>query len=634
MNLSDITNPSLFILNSNYNKKDEILRALVKTLHNHGKITSEHEFLDVLHYRETLSSTGMEGGIAIPHGKSNTVLEPTLAIMTTNSVVEDWESLDPNNKVQFIFLLAIPEEFDDSHHLDLLTDLMARMNDTNYRKKLFSSNTVEEFYENIDQNVKKVQPIEVAYTKTILAVTACPVGLAHTYMASEALVKAGDQLGVKIIVEKQGANGVENMHSPKIIKKADAVIFATDIAIRDIERFSHLPQIEVPVSQPIKDGISVIQLVLDKIENIENQNITIDELDNINHKEVIKKAILTGISYIIPLIIAGGMFSSFVFIATNFFDFTNVYGEYPFWYDSLQSFGGAMIGTLLLPILSAYIAYSIGNKAALIPGYGAGVASNLINGGFLSGMVGGILAGYIVFFIKKFIPAKGTMSNFISFWIYPVLSTTIVALLMLIVIGRPISLLNSYLVNFLGSMESSNAVLLGVIIGIMVSFDLGGPVNKAAYTFCIGAITEGIITPYAIFASVKMVSGFAITLATTIVNDIYLDEDIELGKSTWLLALAGITEGAIPFMVRDPINVIFSMCVGSAFTGGLLATFGIGLDVPGAGIFSIFVLTCEYLSPFMAMIIWFFSAVLGAIISAFLLVVTRKRKLRLDNSIN
>lgn len=626
MNLSDITNPNLFILNSKYDKKDEVLRILVKALHREGKITSEHEFLDVLYARETLSATGMEDGLAVPHGKSHTVLETSLAVMTTKNTVDDWQSLDPNNKVQYIFLLAIPENIDDSSHLDLLTELMSRMNDVEYRKKLLSSKTVEKFYENIDYNIKKVKSTDEKYSKTILAVTACPVGLAHTYMAADSLVKSGEQLGVQVFVEKQGANGIEDRHTSTLIKKADAVIFATDIAIREPERFALLPKIEVPVAQPIKDGIGVIKLALDKIEN--SENLTLDKLETepINHKELIKKAILTGISYIIPLIIAGGMFSTFVFVATIFFDFSNKYGELPFWFNAFQSFGGEMINTLLLPVLSAYIAYSIGNKTALIPGYGAGIASNLINGGFLSGIIGGILAGYVVLILKKLIPANGTMSNFVSFWIYPVFSNTIVALLMLIVIGKPISLLNTSLVNFLGNMEGNNAILLGVILGIMVSFDLGGPVNKAAYTFCIGAIAEGIIIPYAVFASVKMVSGFAITIATSMVSNIYPNEDRELGKSTWILALAGITEGAIPFMVRDPINVIFAMCTGSAVTGGLVASFGIGLDIPGAGIFSLFMLTSNYPSPFMAMAVWFISALIGAIISAFLLVITRKKK--------
>lgn len=632
MNLSTLTNPNLLILDSDIKTKDEAIKALTKKLHQEGKITSQSEFIDVIYAREALSATGIESGLAIPHGKSACVKEPSFAVMTTKDYIKDWESLDPSNKVEYIFLLAIPEEVDDCNHLDLLTELMARMNNTDYREKLFSSKTAEEFYSKIDNNIPKTKTQE-EQSKTIIAVTACPVGLAHTYLSANALIKAGNELGVNIIVEKQGAGGIEDKHSSKTIKKADAVIFATDIAIRESERFALLPQIEVPVAQPIKDGVQVIQLALDKIENLENENVTTDDsnTNTINHIEVIKKAILTGISYIIPLIIAGGMFSSFVFVATNFFDLNNFYAESTYWYEPLKSFGGQMIGTLLLPVLSAYIAFSIGNKTALIPGFGAGVASNLINGGFIAGIIGGILAGYVVLFLKKVIPAKGTMSNFISFWVYPVFSNTIVALLMLIVIGRPIAILNESLVNLLSSMEGSNAVFLGIIIGIMVSFDLGGPVNKAAYTFCIGAIAEGIIMPYAVFASVKMVSGFAITLATTMSPEIYPTEDRELGKSTWLLALVGITEGAIPFMVRDPINVIFAMCTGSALTGGLVASYGIGLDIPGAGIFSLLMLTSEHHSPFLTMIVWFFGAVIGAILSAFLLIITRKRKFKVHN---
>lgn len=241
--------------------------------------------------------------------------------------------------------------------------------------------------------------------------------------------------------------------------------------------------------------------------------------------------------------------------------------------------------------------------------------------------VWGGIAGYIVRFLKKSIPAKGTLAGFVSFWIYPVFSTLIIGIIMFFIIGKPIAWLNQWLINALGSLSGSNALLLGAIIGIMVSFDLGGPVNKAAYTFCVGAMTEGILIPYAVFASVKMVSAFAVTFATLGFKKYFSTEEREVGMSTWILGFAGITEGAIPFMMADPIRVIFSLCVGSAFTGAIVAMFGIGLDVPGAGIFSMFLLKGG-INILINSLIWFFAAVVGAVISAILLVVTRKSKLR------
>lgn len=634
MNLSELTNSNLFILDSDITTKDEALKALVKKMYQDGKITDEKEFLDVVYAREGLSATGMEAGLAIPHGKSDCVKEAAFAVMTTKSAVTDWESLDPTNEVQYIFLLAIPNSEGGSTHLELLAELMKRMSDTEYKNKLFSSKTVKEFYKNIDNTVEE-DNTEVEYTKTMVAVTACPAGIAHTYMAAEALVKAGKELGVKILVEKQGANGIEDRHTAQLLKDADAAIFAVGVAVKEVERFAHLPQVKVPVAQPLKDGVGVVQSAIDKAANFEKGEYTgtDSDVEANDHKEIIKQSVLTGISYMIPLIVAGGMIGAFAVLLNNAFNLGHLYSDPTSWLGLFRSLGSGLLGTLLIPVLSAYMAYSIGDKTALAAGYGAGIAANAINGGFLAGMAGGLIAGYTVLFLKKNIPSKGTMAGFISFWVYPVFSTTIVGILMFTVVGKPIAALNTALVEFLGSMGGANAALLGVVLGIMVSFDLGGPVNKAAYTFCAGAIAEGVIMPYAVFASVKMVSGFAITFATIMAAKIYSEEEKDVGKSTWILALAGITEGAIPFMMRDPVNVIIAMCTGSAITGGLVAACDIGLDVPGAGIFSLFMLQSEQVSGLMAMVVWLGAAVLGAFVSSILLVAFKKKKVKSESEV-
>ena len=286
--------------------------------------------------------------------------------------------------------------------------------------------------------------------------------------------------------------------------------------------------------------------------------------------------------------------------------------------------GGGLLGTLMVPVLAAYMAYSIADKPALAAGFAAGLCANTVNGGFLVGMLGGILAGYTMRYLKKWIPSKGTFAGFISFVVYPVLSCLIVGIVLLLILGKPVAMLNQALVDSLGGLAGSNAAILGAVIGIMVSFDLGGPVNKAAYAFCVAAMAEGVLMPYCAFASVKMVSAFAVTMTTKMKKELFTQEEIEVGNSTWLLGLAGITEGAIPFMMADPIRVIFSLCTGSAVCGAIVALFNIGLDVPGAGIFSIFVLTADNMP--LAMFVWFFSAVLGAFISALLLIITRKNK--------
>lgn len=630
MNLSNLTNSNLITLNSDLKTKDEVIKALVKQLYDDGKITSEEEFLKVVYERESLSDTGMEAGLAIPHGKSNCVKQASFAVMSTKNIVADWESLDPDNEVKYIFLLAIPNSEGGSTHLELLAELMERMSDDEYKEKLFASKTIKEFCKNLDNEVEESNEV-IEYTKTIVAVTACPAGIAHTYMAAEALVKAGKEIGVKVFVEKQGANGIEGRHTAENLRNADAAVFAVGVAVKEVERFAHLPQVKVPVAQPIKNGIEVLQKALQKAETTEKGEYTGgDDEEKEDTKEVIKQSVMTGISYMIPLIVAGGMIGAFAVMVNNAFGLQELYNDPTSWLGLFRGLGSGLLGTLLIPVLSAYMAYSIGDKTALVSGFAAGFAANQIQGGFLAGMVGGLLAGYIVLWLKKAIPAKGTMAGFVSFWVYPVFSTFIVGALMFLVIGDPIAWLNSSLVNFLGSLGGANAALLGAVLGIMVSFDLGGPINKAAYTFCAGAIAEGLIMPYAVFASVKMVSGFAVTYATSLGKKYYDDEEIEVGHSTWILALAGITEGAIPFMMRDPLRVIVSLCTGSAITGAIVAGMGVGLDVPGAGIFSLFMLKADEISGLMAGVIWLGSAMVGGVISGQLLMITRKMKMAKD----
>ena len=628
MNLSSLTNESLIVLNSQLNQKEDIIRALVKKLYNAGKISSEKDFFEAIYAREILSETGMDEGLAIPHGKSWCVKEASFAVMSTVNPVEDWESIEPDNKVHYIFMLAIPEVESGSTHLELLAELMTKMSDSVYKDKLFASKTVEEFYYNLDSNINQATT-EVNYTKTIVAVTACPAGIAHTYMSAEALVKAGNELGVKVYVEKQGANGIEDRQTTEHLQEADAAIFAVGVAVKEPERFAHLAITKVPVAEPMKDGKGVIERALKKAENYEKGTFT-GKLDSQETSEkistIIKQSVMTGISYMIPIIVAGGMIGAFTILVNNIFGLGELYNAEGSWLWSFRMLGSGLVGSLLIPVLSAYMAYSISDKTALAPGFAAGLASNIINGGFLCGMLGGLIAGFTVKWLKKAIPARGTFAGFISFWIYPVFSTLIVGTIIFFLVGEPVAWINSTLISILGSLGGTNAALLGAVIGIMVSFDLGGPVNKAAYAFCAGAMAEGILGPYAVFAACKLTAGIAVTFATLVAKELYTEEERVAGQTTWLLVLGGITEGAIPFMMEDPVRVIFSFCTGTAVTGAIVSAANIGLDVPGAGIFSIFMLKAD--SPILAAITWTGAAVIGAVVSAFLLVVLRKRKMK------
>lgn len=635
MQLQALTSPSLISTGKTFQSKQETIQYLVKQLGDAGKLSNTEDFLQSVLDREKLSPTGFEGGLAIPHGKSNAVKQAAFAIATLETPLNDWESIDPNNKVQLVILLAIPENEAGSTHLTLLSEFVKRLSDESYKNRLLQAKTNTELFNQLD-NTKAAQETAAAkkLNKTVLAITACPAGIAHTYMAAEALIKAGKEMGVDVFVEKQGANGIEDRHTTSLLKKADAVIFANDVAVKEEERFAHLPKLKTTVAAPLRNANKLLQQALDKAEstpkkdyNPSQSSAAADEEHGENSfKTEIKDSILTGISYIIPVIVAGGMTLAAAVLISQAFGLQDVYAEEGSWLWLLRQLGGGMLGQLMIPILAAYMAYSIADKPALGPGFAAGIAANLIGSGFLGGMLGGFLAGYFLKFLKKKVKPKGTFAGFVSFWVYPVVGTLVVGSIMLFVVGKPIAAANQGLLSWLGSLSGANALLLGAILGAMVSFDLGGPVNKAAYTFCIGAMASGNFVPYAAFASVKMVSAFSVTGATIIGKKYFTKQEQEVGKQTWLLGLAGITEGAIPFMINDPLRVIPSLIAGSAVTGAIVAYFNIGLNVPGAGIFSLALVQGQPL--LVAASIWFGAAILGALISMVLLIATRKGKLK------
>ncbi|MGR9047604.1 PTS 2-O-a-mannosyl-D-glycerate transporter subunit IIABC [Halobacillus faecis] len=637
MELSKLTSPNLLNTKLKLQSKKEAIDYLVKQLDDEGKLKSKEGFLKAVYDREELSPTGFEGGLAIPHGKSPSVKEAAFAVATIENPITDWESLDPTNQVELVILLAIPDQEAGSTHLSLLSEFMTRLSDSSYKEGLLKADSSEELFKQLDnfeqEEEQEEEKTKAEESRTILAVTACPAGIAHTYMAAEALTKAGKELGVNVFVEKQGANGIEDRHSSEKLKKADAVIFANDVAVKDEERFSHLPKVKSAVAAPLRDAKGLLTKALEKAEKYpkgeykEETDAGSDpeESDHKKFKTEIKDSILTGISYIIPIIVAGGMTLAAAVLISQAFNLQGVYETEGSWLWLLRQLGGGLLSQLMVPILAAYMAYSIADKPALGPGFAAGVAANLIGSGFLGGMLGGFLAGFFLKFLKKNIQPKGTFAGFISFWVYPVLGTLVVGSIMLFVIGEPLAWLNNGLIDWLGSLSGANALILGAILGGMASFDLGGPVNKAAYTFCIGAMASGNFIPYAAFASVKMVSAFAVTGATIIGKQYFSLQEQEIGKQTWLLGLAGITEGAIPFMINDPLRVIPSLVAGSAVTGAIVAYFDLGLNVPGAGIFSLALLQGKPI--LLAASIWLGAAIFGALISMVLLIITRKSKL-------
>lgn len=414
----------------------------------------------------------------------------------------------------------------------------------------------------------------------LLAVTSCPTGIAHTYMAAEALQMAAKEMGIEIKVETQGSVGAENVITEEDIKSAKAVIIAADTKV-DKSRFAGMPVIEVPVSEAIKDAKGLITKALNTKEKVS----LVDQVSEIKSEEKQKrkgiyKHLLTGVSFMIPFVVAGGLL-----IAIGF----AIGGIYV--YEDTGSFGETLFTTgkvafaLMIPILGAYIAYSIADRPGLVPGMVAGYIANNNGSGFLGALVGGLIAGYLVLAIKKYIKLPKSLQGLMPVLIIPLISSAIMGLVMVYVIGKPMAQFNTALSNWLSSLSGTNAVILGIILGCMMAFDMGGPVNKAAYAFATATVANG--QPSAIMAAV-MVAGMTpplgIALSTIITKNKYTPEEREAGKANWALGLSFVTEGAIPFAAADPLRVIPSIMIGSAVAGAISMGFGCTLVVPHGGV--------------------------------------------------
>ena len=550
MDLTKATSLDLITVGKDITTKQEAFSFLTEKLYQAGKITSKEAFLKAIYERESESVTGLENGIAIPHGKSDTVKQAAFTVLKTAAPVSDYESLQPNNQVQLIFLLAIPTAEAGTTHLDILSELATRLADVDYRNQLMAASTAGELFQLLGTRVglenNGDSKVVATTEQSLVAITACAAGIAHTYMAAESLNKAAAARNIEIHVEKQGAKGVEDRITMNQIKRASGVILAHDVRLKDLERFKGLPMVDVPVAEPIKNADAVLDKILNKAHDYhpENQSKIDDEPidDRTSVWTEIKDSVLTGISYIIPIIIAGGMISAIAVMIAQGFGLQSMINDPKSWLAILKTLGSNMLGTLMVPVLSAYMAYSIADKPALGPGFAGGLAANTIASGFLGGMLAGLLAGYLMKWMKKHIHSDGAFAGVITFWVYPVIGTLIVAVLMLFVVGQPVAWLNQALINWLNGLAGANALLLGAVIGGMVSFDLGGPVNKAAYAFCLGAMANGNFVPYCVFASVKMVSAFSISAACYEKICLQMKNDkweIKPGFWDWLVLLKG-----------------------------------------------------------------------------------------------
>lgn len=422
----------------------------------------------------------------------------------------------------------------------------------------------------------------------ILAVTACPTGIAHTYMAAEAIADAAKKKGYDVKVETRGSVGVENELTADEIKSADAIILACDTTV-PMERFGGKKVLMVGVSDALKDANGLIEKALNapvygSSANLADQVSAIKEQRAANRTGVYKH-LMNGVSFMIPFVVAGGIIIALSWLVGGT-ELRNTLSDY------LMKIGGAGAFSFLVPILAGYIAYSIADRPGLAVGMIGGSVAVQLNAGFLGGLVAGFLAGYVVLGIKKYIKLPKSLQGIMPVLIIPVLGSLIVGLLMFYVLGVPVAALNAGMTNFLTGLSGANAIILGLVVGLMMAFDMGGPVNKAAYAFATGTLAAG--QGSAVMAAVMaagMTPPLGLALATILFKKKFTEFEKESGKAAWVLGASFITEGAIPFAAADPLRVIPSIMVGSAITGALSMLFNATLSVPHGGIFVFFAVT-------------------------------------------
>lgn len=578
--------------------KKEVLDKMVDLMVKSGKIRDVEIYRKGVYAREEEGTTGIGEGIAIPHCKSDAVTKPGLAAMVVPEGV-DFDSLD-GEKVNLIFLIAAPNT-EDNVHLDVLSKLSVLLMDENFTNSLKNAKTVEEFLSVIDtaeadtDTQDKDILTEQSGDKFILAVTGCPTGIAHTYMAAESLEKKAKELGCRIKVETRGSGGAKNVLTKAEIAEADCIIVAADTQV-PMDRFDGKPVIQCKVA----DGISKAEELVTKAMNgkasiyhgegkvVESDN---EGKDSIGHQ--IYKHLMNGVSHMLPFVVGGGILIAIAFLIDGFsVDLNSLpleergnFGTITPLAAMFKSIGGVAFG-FMLPILAGFIAMSIADRPGLAVGFVGGAIAANGTSGFLGALVAGFLAGYTVKLLKKiFDKLPDSLEGIKPVLLYPLLGIFIVGVIMTYVVEPPIGALNTIINNGLNSMNGASAILLGILLAGMMSVDMGGPVNKAAYVFGTAAIAAG---NYNIMAAVMiggMVPPIAIALATLFFKNKFTEDERKAGPTNFIMGLSFITEGAIPFAASDPLRVLPACVAGSAVAGALSMAFNCTLMAPHGGIF-------------------------------------------------
>ena len=603
MRITDLLDKRSISLTGAPGTKKEALDQMVELMNASGKIQDVEAYRKQVYLREEESTTGIGEGIAIPHGKCSAVLQPGLAAMVVKDGV-DFESLD-GMPVHLIFLIAAPDT-EDNVHLDVLSKLSVLLMDEEFVRKLREAKTVDEFLAVVDAADEEKPDIDERLNsqtesgdKTdscrILAVTSCPTGIAHTYMAAEGLEKAARAKGCSIKVETRGSGGAKNVLTEAEIEQADCIIVAADAKV-PMDRFHGKKLIECQVSDGISKADSLVERAM-KGDAPVYQAGNISEAKTVNtsggaaHR--IYMQLMNGVSHMLPFVVGGGILIALAFLIDGFSVDINTlsaearssFGTITPAAAALKGIGGIAFG-FMLPVLAGFIAMSIGDRPALAIGFVGGMIAANGKSGFLGALLAGFIAGYLVLLLRNlFGRLPQALEKIAPVLLYPLFGILIIGLLMMYVVEPPIGALNTALNTALTEMSGSSKILLGMLVAGMMSIDMGGPFNKAAYVFGTASIAAG---NYDIMAAVMiggMVPPCAIALATLLFKKKFTKEERESGPVNFIMGLAFITEGAIPFAASDPVHVLPSCVAGAAVAGALSMVFGCTLMAPHGGIF-------------------------------------------------
>ena len=654
MKIQDVLNKNVMLFDLQATDKEGVINEMIQLLVDNGVVTDFDTFKAGIMNREAQTSTGLGDGIAMPHSKNEAVKEATVLFAKSNKGV-DYASLD-GQPTDLFFMIAAPEGANDTH-LAALAELSKYLMKPGFADKLRQASTPDQVIAAFDaeeqeaaaEEAKKAEAVKEAASSDkplIVAVTACTTGIAHTYMAEEALIKKGEEMGVTVRVETNGASGVGNRLTAEEIAKAEGVIIAADKAV-ETARFDGKKLISKPVAAGIRQTEELIQTILDgkaDVFHAENAAEASASQEKLSLGGAFYKHLMSGVSQMLPFVIGGGILIALAFLIDQILgvpqDQLSQLGSYHELAAQFKTIGGAAFG-FMLPVLAGYIGFSIAEKPGFVAGFIAGsIASSgsafgniaygaakgelpaAVSSGFLGALVGGFLAGGIVLLLRKALAGlPRSLDGIRSILLLPLLGVGLTGFLMFL-INIPMAAINTGLNNFLSSLSGSSAVLLGLLVGGMMAVDMGGPVNKAAYVFATGTLAESVASGGSIVMAAVMAAGMvpplAVFVATVLFKDKFTQEERDSGLTNIVMGLSFITEGAIPFGAADPARAIPSFIAGSALTGALVGLAGLKLMAPHGGIFVI-ALTSNPL-------LYILFVLIGAVVSGILFGLLRKPK--------